>query len=104
MKWLRKAESIALILLFVALGVHFHEHDTLSHFHFHDLALTMINQVASFSFTDGHVCPCFAAILDMPILRAQYLAILCVANLLQRSNFILPLPLGWEIFHPPHAA
>ncbi|MCX7973173.1 MAG: hypothetical protein N3B16_01545 [Candidatus Aminicenantes bacterium] len=97
----RRIISHFLVTLFIFLGLHFHESEQVSHFHVHNLTLTMVNQTSVKVINDGHICPCFVATLDMPMRNIYSSTSLIEAKLngLFLINFFLPLI--WEIFHPP---
>lgn len=97
----QKLTSFILLAIFIYLGIHFHEPHSLTHFHFHNLNLSEINQASSNFLTDGHICPCFIAALDMPAINGLFVATLNETNLFGFTSFHLALSLTWEIFHPP---
>jgi hypothetical protein len=101
MGWKRKAAASCLILLLVGFSLHFHEPNPADHFHFHDLTLSITNQVSTFFLTNGHICPCSVATLAMPALKFPYLASLSATQLTFFFSSSLILPLIWDIFHPP---
>lgn len=99
MTWTRKVKSLGVILFFIGLGIHFHHPETLNNFHFHDL--TMTSHSPAHILSDGHICPCFVATLDMPIMNAPYIINLNQARLDSLFLFNSLFSLTWKIFHPP---
>ncbi len=97
----QKVIGLFLLVFFFSLGVHFHEHDTLIHFHLHDFSLKLVHQAWPNGLTDGHICPCHIAVLDMPMLNMSSMVISYKTDLIIYCVTDFSLPLTWEIFHPP---
>ncbi|MGQ9471891.1 MAG: hypothetical protein ACUVR0_09405 [Candidatus Aminicenantales bacterium] len=101
MTWTRKVKGLGVILFFIGLGIHFHHPEALNNFHIHDLTVTVTSYSPAHILSDGHICPCFVATLDMPIMKAQYIINLYQARLESLFLFNTPFSLTWKIFHPP---